>query len=182
MTELETMLRAKLYIDKLAQGIDPVTERELTGDSVLNHVRVVRCLFYVSGVLQQVIDNGGVVGQTPKRKEEFTITPQQLSAVRPVEDRIGITEFTKLLHKAAGDPERKLPKAVRLTNWLAEKGFLETEVLPDGKRNRVPTAAGRSIGIHTQKRHNDRGEYKAVLYDKQAQQFLLDHYWEIVAK
>ena len=62
MTELETMQRAKMYLDKLAQGIDPITDREVPEDSVLNNVRLARCFFYVSDVLSKVIDNGGVIG------------------------------------------------------------------------------------------------------------------------
>ena len=51
MTELETMQRAKMYLDKLAQGIDPITNQEMAEDSVLNNVRLARCFFYASGVL-----------------------------------------------------------------------------------------------------------------------------------
>ena len=35
MTELETMQRARIYLDKLARGIDPITDRELPEDTVL---------------------------------------------------------------------------------------------------------------------------------------------------
>ena len=59
MTELEIMQRAKMYMDKLAQGIDPISGQEVPNDSVLNNVRLARCFFYVSGVLDQVIANGG---------------------------------------------------------------------------------------------------------------------------
>ena len=48
MTELETMQRAKMYLDKLARGIDPITDREMPEDAVLNNVRICRCLHYVS--------------------------------------------------------------------------------------------------------------------------------------
>ena len=44
MTELETMQRAKMYLDKLARGIDPITDREMPEDAVLNNVRICRCL------------------------------------------------------------------------------------------------------------------------------------------
>ena len=66
MTELEAMQRAKMYLDKLAQGIDPITNQEVPEDSVLNNVRLARCFFYVSDVLGKVIDNGGVIGGKPK--------------------------------------------------------------------------------------------------------------------
>ena len=45
MTELETMQRAKMYLDKLAQGIDPISGDEVPEDSVLNNVRLARCFF-----------------------------------------------------------------------------------------------------------------------------------------
>ena len=48
MTELETMQRAKMYLDKLAKGIDPITDQEVPEDSLLNNVRLARCFFYVS--------------------------------------------------------------------------------------------------------------------------------------
>ena len=51
MTELEIMQRAKMYMEKLAQGIDPISDQEIPEDSVLNNVRLARCFFYVSGVL-----------------------------------------------------------------------------------------------------------------------------------
>ena len=65
MTELETMQRAKMYLDKLVQGIDPITNQEVPEDSVLNNVRLARCFFYVSDVLGKVIDIGGVIGGKP---------------------------------------------------------------------------------------------------------------------
>ena len=67
MTELEIMQRAKMYMDKLAQGIDPISDQEMPEDSVLNNVRLARCFFYVSGILAQVIANGGKIASTPKK-------------------------------------------------------------------------------------------------------------------
>ena len=61
MTELETLQRAKMYIDKLANGIDPIADKEMSNDTVLNNVRLARCFFYVSQVLEKVIQNGGEV-------------------------------------------------------------------------------------------------------------------------
>lgn len=50
MTALEIMQRAKMYMEKLAQGIDPISDQEIPEDSVLNNVRLARRFFYVSGV------------------------------------------------------------------------------------------------------------------------------------
>ena len=60
MTDLEVMQRAKTYIDKLANGINPLDDTTLLGNDIVNNVRISRCLFYVSDVLRQVIENGGL--------------------------------------------------------------------------------------------------------------------------
>ena len=44
MTDLDIMQRAKVYMEKLAQGIDPISDQEIPEDSVLNNVRLARCL------------------------------------------------------------------------------------------------------------------------------------------
>jgi len=181
VTDLEMLQRAKLYISKLAQGIDPISDREIEEGCVLHRVQLVRCLYYVSDVLQNVIDHG--YGQkTSARLREFSITPQQLSSVRPERYAVRITEFVKLLHCAAGDPQQKTLSPTRITDWLVLKGFLENLRDGTGKRYRIPTEAGKQIGLRAVTRSNANREYVVVLYELQAQQFLLDHYWEIVTQ
>ena len=70
MTELEIMQHAKDYVDKLAQGIDPLTGQEVPENDVINNVRISRCLFYVSDVLRQVIENGGIQVKTVKNNKK----------------------------------------------------------------------------------------------------------------
>lgn len=60
-TELDTMKHAKEYIDKLANGIDPFTDKPVPDDDIINNVKLSRCFFYISGVLAKVIENGGEV-------------------------------------------------------------------------------------------------------------------------
>ena len=71
MTELEILKRAKLYIDKMANGKNPITDEEAGENDVINNVRVARCLFYVSGVLDKVIASGGEVEGKAKKKDPF---------------------------------------------------------------------------------------------------------------
>lgn len=174
MTELEIMQRAKMYMDKLAQGIDPITNQVLPGDSALNQVRLARCFFYVSGVLDQVIANGGYVGSRPK-KIDFALTPEQRTKVKISGEPVRITEFVDLLYEAAANPEMKKFNTTTITNWLLEKGLMVKEDGADGKSRRVPTDAGRSLGISTEARQGQYGEYLAVYYNAAAQKFLLDN-------
>ena len=177
MTELETMQRAKMYMEKLAQGIDPITGQALPEDSPLNNVRLARCFFYVSGVLDKVIQNDGHVGAKPKlNRSDFVITPQQLASVTVPAQPLRISEFTELLHQAAGgDPLMRKPSTTLITNWLLEKGFLQKVTGADGKSQRLPTAAGNSLGIFTQSQQGQYGEFTAVYYNQPAIRFLMDN-------
>lgn len=81
MTELEIMQHAKDYLDKLAKGIDPLTDREVPEGDIINNVRISRCLFYVSDVLRQVIENGGIQVRVMKESEKapFALTLEERS-------------------------------------------------------------------------------------------------------
>lgn len=178
MTDLEVMQRAKMYMDKLAQGMDPITGNEMPGDSLLNNVRLARCFFYVSGILQQVIENGGCVGSKPK-KNSFVVTPQLAARLAPADRSLRVSDFAEMLAAAVDDPNTKRPSTTMITDWLLVKGFLEKVPNAEGKQQRVPTEAGRRIGIFTETRQGQYGEYLAVYYSPEAQRFLLDHLEEI---
>ena len=180
MTDLETVQRAKMYMDQLAQGIDPISGQALPEDSTLNNVRLARCFFYVSGILDQVIRNGGQVGAI--EKTEFSITPEQLARVQLAPYPVRITELAEALLQATGSTTMKKPNVVRINNWLEQQGLLMKEPTPDGKSRRVPTAAGRTLGLSTQMRQSPDGEYLAISYSTNAQRFVLDHLYEILQK
>ena len=178
MTELEMIQRAKMYMEKLAQGIDPISDQEIPEDSVLNNVRLARCFFYVSGVLDQVIANGGNVKKTPKKN--FYVTEEELRRLNPSPEPIRITQFVELVMNAINDPDRKKLKTTTITDWLIEKGFLSKQADTDGKSKRLPTAMGEQIGLAVKLREGQYGTYQAVYYSSEAQRFVLDHLQEML--
>ena len=176
MTELETMQRAKMYLDKLSRGIDPITDREMPEDAVLNNVRICRCLHYVSGVLEQVIANGGVIGE----KAPFAITWEQKAKITLSNEPVRISDFTENINRAAYDPSRKKLNATSITNWLLAHGYLQKELGPDGKQRRVPTELGQRSGLSAQMLQGPNGYYLSIYYDINAQRLILDHLEEIL--
>ena len=181
MTQLETMQRAKMYMDKLAQGIDPITNQEIPEDSTLNNVRLARCFFYVSEVLGQVIANGGVIGGKPKL-QAFTITDEQLAQIQISQELVRVTQLVEMISVAVNNPQMKKLSTTVITNWLLEKGFLEKQTTPEGKNRRVPTQNGFMIGLSTETRQGQYGEYQAVFYNAAAQQFVLDNLSAMLAE
>lgn len=176
MTEIEKMEKAKLYLDKLAHGIDPITDLEIPADSTLNNVRLSRCFFYVSDILRQVIENGGTVG-TGKRtkKTDFRLTEEQLSEIPFSKAPIGITNFVALINSLIDENEMKKLTTQAVTSWMADRGYLTESTDPFGRKIKTPTEEGRYIGLTTEIRQSSRGEYTMVLYSEEAQRFVIDH-------
>jgi len=176
VTELEKMQRAKMYMDKLANGIDPISETEMAEDSTLNNVRLSRCFFYVSDILRQVIENGGAV-KTVKRskREDFQSPPELAKTFSFSKQPIRISEFVARLNEHIDTERMKKMTTTVITGWLLDKGFLALHEYPDGKKNRVPTKQGEYIGLSTEIRTGQYGEYHAVLYSEDAQRFVVDN-------
>ena len=59
MEEIEVLKKAQEYIEKMAKGINPLDGRVIEEDSLINNVRISRCLFYVSGVMKELIAKNG---------------------------------------------------------------------------------------------------------------------------
>lgn len=53
-TELDTMKHAKEYIDKLANGIDPFTDKPVPDDDIVNNVKLSRCFSTFRGYLKRL--------------------------------------------------------------------------------------------------------------------------------
>ena len=107
MTELETMQRARMYMEKLAMGINPIDDSTVPERDVINNVRLSRCFFYVADVLRQVIENGGVTAAKPGKKgkkQPFSLTTEQRERYELSNVPLTVTEFAKRI-SALGDTE-----------------------------------------------------------------------------
>ena len=65
MTEVEKIAYARSFIDKLAKGINPLDNTPIPDGDVAKNERLSKCFSYVSDILRQVCENGGV---TPPRR------------------------------------------------------------------------------------------------------------------
>ena len=186
MTDLEIMQRAKIYLDQMANGLNPLTGQPVPDGELLNNVRISRCLFYVSNVLRQVIENGGTVSRPRKAsgpRRAFTITPQQLAQFPFSDTPLKITEIVRRINELSSSEDMKQLQPVNITEYLREKGFMELLDNGHGKQVRLPTEAGYSIGLTADDRVAPNGQpYTAVFYNRDAQQFVIDNMEGVLAK
>lgn len=175
VTEMDKLKRAKEYIEKLAKGIDPFTDKELEQGAMLNNDRLSRCFLYVAGVLRKVIENGGTIGRGAGEQRPFFITDEELKRVSISETPIPISILIKAINEAACDPIRKKLSVITVTNWLLRKGYFTEQETEPGKHKKLLTDKSRSIGMSSEQREGAKGAYEIMLYDKRAQKFLLDN-------
>lgn len=181
MTELEKIAYAKSFIDKLANGINPLNDTPIPDDDIANNVRLSRCFFYVSDILRQVYENGGVTKPTRTHKIPFSVSVEQLENFEYSSEPISVSEIAKRIYTMA-DNENMVKLSYRQINqWLLNIGMLFWNDLGGRKPVKRPTKEGNQIGITVESRMGRYGEYQVVLYNEEAQRFILDNLDAVVA-
>lgn len=178
MTQLDKIKRAKMYMDKLANGINPIDDTAVPDEDIINSVRLSRCFFFVSDILRQVIDSGGLVSSAeakePKKQPFFL--PYEKRALFPFsETPVTASEIAKRLNDLADQKAMKKITYATVTSWLLEVGALRLAALASGKERKYPTSEGVKLGITEEERTGAQGPYHVVVYDTQAQHFILDN-------
>jgi hypothetical protein len=183
MTELEKIEQAKIYMDQLAAGIDPISGEALSEDTVLNNVSLSRCFFFVSDILRQVIDNDGIAVRQIRRKvmlPPFSLSEEMREKIEITATPAMIKHFTDRVNSLIDDSAMQKLKVTAFTTWLLNNGFLCEEVINDKRRKR-PTKAGEDMGISSEFREGQYGGYLAILYDESAQRLLISNLDQIIS-
>ena len=178
MTELETMERAKMYIEKLANGINPIDDSVIPDGDVVNNVRLSRCFFYVADVLQKVIDNGGEVKNQREKKNKkvpFDISFDDIQKYPFSDEPIALSKIAERITSLVDDENMKKLSYKNIADWLVEIEMLRIVTKDDGKTAKAPTDQGRNIGISVEVRNGQYGEYEIIVYNRTAQQFIVDN-------
>ena len=181
MTDLETMERAKTYMEKLANGINPLDGTVIPEHEVVNNVRLSRCFFYVADVLRQVIENGGIhpkgnVSNSVRAfKERFALPVDKRNLFEFSEKPIPISEISKRINVLIDVENMKSLSYTAIREWLVSIEALEAVQLGDGRITMRPTHQGERLGISLENRVGQNGNYSVVVYDAAAQRFIVDN-------
>lgn len=183
MTEIEKIAYAKMFIDKLANGINPINDLPVSEDDIVNNVRLTRCFFYVSDILRQVIENGGTT-KAPKPKSKklaFYISSEQLSQYEYSETPISASEIIMRINKLIDTEQMNKLTYKQVANWLVSIDVLAERSNNNGRVSKLPTVNGEQLGITMESRQGMNGEYKVVVYNKEAQSFILNNMPAIIS-
>ena len=174
MTELEKTERAKMYIDKLATGINPITNTNVSEFDAIRDSRISGCFSYISEILGQIIENGGI--NTKKRvKALFSLDAKTRDSFDYSPEPICITEIcTRINDLIDVDTMQKL-KYSSITAWLVSLGMLQEITDSNNKNVKRPTSEGEALGISVEKRIIHSRTVYIVLYNIAAQMFIIDN-------
>lgn len=182
--------RAKEYMDLLAKGMDPICGEKADADSVASNPRLQKCFAFVSGILEELLDNDGFVELYPgvegapqyeriRKKVPFRLSGEQQRRVfidrEPVTARTFISRINRVIDGEA--MERLSIKSIHA--WLLKNGYISESKQPAVIRRTVlkplPKAAG--IGILEQETLDpETGELSTrMVLSPEGQRFLLDH-------
>lgn len=175
MTELEMINRAKTYIDKLANGVNPLTDEPASENDIVNNVRISRCFFYISDLLRRFAEVGFPEAAKKGKKQPFIITEEQRKRFEFSETPISVSEIARRFNAAVNTEGAVQMRYSGITFWLIESGLLSVDRREDGREVKLPTAAGMELGISQEVRSGANGSYTVVVYNENAQRYIVDN-------
>jgi len=170
MEDINKLKAACMYMESMALGINPVTNRRVPDDDTLSEMGVQRCCLYIRDVLHKVIENDGKIG----KRRKFTVTDDLKSKIELSEMPIGINEFARLINSVKDESMRGI-SGTKIASWLAKEGYISTEKIGENKTRKVLNERSAEIGIISERKVNNfTGEvYDQLLYGLDAQRFII---------
>lgn len=178
MKKLETAI---IYLQRIAEGNNPINNLPADEDSVLNNPNVIRCMFFVKDVLEEVRRNNGYIGKKSKKSDKPDFPIEVLASFTYKEDK-AISKFVEQINELINGDIYKKVNYKTITQWLKLNSFLQEEHSQEfDKTITVPTEKGIKLGIRAERRSNSRGvEYMLVIYGKQAQEYIVHNMEKIL--
>ena len=176
MTEEETLRRARMYMDKLSAGINPLDDSPIPAGDVAANERLRKCFAYVAQVLTQALDEPThTAPQKRPKRSKFYAECVDLADFPYSAEPLTLGEITArindLVHEAA---RRRLP-VQRVYQWLCAIGMLERRIAEDGKPQYLPTEEGRDIGFAARESATQFGRRTVITCTEEAQGFIVDN-------
>ncbi|MBO5922696.1 MAG: hypothetical protein J6Q48_09970 [Bacteroidaceae bacterium] len=169
MIDVSKLKTAQDWIEKLANGINPLTSEPVKEDDIVNNVHISRCLFFVSETLGKV---DIVESVSNKKRRTFWMSARETEQIEILAP-CGIALFTKTVNEHIPADMKPLSVAV-VIRWLRNNGYLYEVSIDEKHKTNLPTEKGIQLGITVKVQQNTEGkDFQKVIYSISAQKFLL---------
>ena len=173
MKKLETAI---VYLQRISDGNNPINNLPADEDSVLNNPNVIRCMFFVKEILEEVKRNNGYIGKKAKKSDRMDFPIEVLRSFIYREDK-AISKLVEQINELIDENVYKRINYKQITQWLKMNEFLHEEYSKElNKTITVPTEKGLQLGIRAERRVGSSGmEYLLVIYGRQAQEYIVQN-------
>lgn len=170
MIDKDKLAIARTWIEKLANGVNPLNDELVKDDDIINNVHISRCLFYVCEIMGEI----GTAQSSKRYLKPFSLTVEDTKEI-PVNNPDGINNFVKVINEYVSQDMKPLAAGI-VIKWLRYEGYLQEVERGNGHKTNIPTPKGIDIGISYEIRHNEDGSnYTRVIYGVDAQRFILNN-------
>lgn len=177
---IEDIRLLKTNLELLIEGRDPKTGYKVD-DTILNSSTNKQILKDTVSILNSFLRLDFNPTKIDKRKKyAFYLSEEERNSIVISDTPVTISAFVHRLN-APIKPTMKKITIGQITKWLVDKGYLSEVIDEYGKKVKIATKQSSSIGINTEERISDAGRlYHVVVYDKFAQQFIIENLDDIV--
>ena len=120
MIDMEKLATAKVWIEKLANGINPLNDELVKEDDIINNVHISRCLFYVTELLDEIKAETAV---ERKGRKAFFLSSNDAANIH-ISTPNGIANFVKMVNGYIPSDMKPL-SAAQVIKWLRKEGVLQ---------------------------------------------------------
>lgn len=171
---IERLRQAKMFIEYLASGIDPVTNTDADAGTLHNE-EIRSCFRFISEILAWEIYNADTGDSAAP---DFYITEEQSAALRTFAYNCKVRELAGEINRVTESNGTKKMSATWINDWLEAEGYLYRSNF----KNRVASEKGKALGITTERREKENGiDYYMNLHSPESQSFIYGHIADILA-
>jgi hypothetical protein len=165
--EQTRLLEAKQLIEKMANGVHPITNQPVDEHHFLQDPRVIRPLFLLLNHLNEPKSNRS------KAPGKYVVSQEQLEAVEFPDQLIGINDFCNRVNEQLDPSVSKKLSGKILNGKLKKLGILSEVNSEEGKKRSVTNDTSASYGISMIERSYNGSPYQQIVFDEMGRDFLL---------
>ena len=188
VVDVKKLETAVLYLQRITEGRNPVNNMPAEEDAIINNPNVLRCMYFVKEIMEEVLRNDGYIGRKPKAKKEKEADkldfPVDCLAKFEYADYKSISRLTDQLNSYIDASKYKKISFRPIRQWLIDNGYLE-EVPNEatGRRDVIATPKGLAMEIRNEESADTNGnKSRYAKYGKKAQEFIVANMDKILAK
>ncbi len=146
----------------------------MNDDAVLNNPNVIRCMYFVKEILEEVKRNNGYIGKKVRKSDKQNFPLEVLSSFVYREDQ-SISRLVVQINEMIDQNVYQKLSYKPIVQWLKQNDFLMEELSQEfNKVCTLPTEKGSQLGITAEKRTSFKGvDFMLILYNRQAQEYIV---------